>query len=64
MSKPPPPPRNHNDINYSRPKLPHPPKSMEILNKHRQISRANSASKKPETVYANIGMCYNTSTYP
>ncbi|CAH1119341.1 unnamed protein product [Phaedon cochleariae] len=55
-TKPPPPPRNFNEGNVtSKPNLPHPPKSLEIINKQRQISRSDSASKKPETVYANIG---------
>ncbi|KAJ8928386.1 hypothetical protein NQ314_019051 [Rhamnusium bicolor] len=54
-TKPPPPPRNHNDSGTSKPNLPHPPKSVEILNKQRQISRSNSNTKKTETVYANIG---------
>lgn len=54
-AKPPPPPRNFTDANNSKPNLPTPPKSVEILNKQRQISRTNSNSKKQETVYANIG---------
>lgn len=55
-TKPPPPPRNFNDSGSStKPNLPHPPKSVEILNKQRQISRSSSNTKKTETVYANIG---------
>lgn len=54
--KPPPPPRNFGEVNTSpKPALPPPPKSVDILNKQRQISRSNSISKKSETVYANIG---------
>ncbi|KAG5882094.1 hypothetical protein JTB14_017513 [Gonioctena quinquepunctata] len=55
-SKPLPPPRNFSEVtNVGKPNLPHPPKSVHILSKQRQISRSDSASKKPETVYANIG---------
>ncbi|XP_023013744.2 uncharacterized protein [Leptinotarsa decemlineata] len=55
-AKPPPPPRNYSEVhNIGKPNLPHPPKSVQILTKQRQISRSGSASKKPETVYANIG---------
>ncbi|XP_072386894.1 uncharacterized protein [Diabrotica undecimpunctata] len=54
-AKPPPPPRNFSEITSTKPNLPTPPKSVEILNKQRQISRNNSNSKKTETVYANIG---------
>lgn len=55
-AKPPPPPRNYSEVNnVLKPALPPPPKSVEILNKQRQISRTNSISKKSETVYANIG---------
>ncbi|XP_018576497.1 uncharacterized protein LOC108915033 [Anoplophora glabripennis] len=55
-TKPPPPPRNFSEISSTtKPNLPHPPKSIEILNKQRQISRNGSNTKKAETVYANIG---------
>ncbi|XP_056642983.1 uncharacterized protein LOC130449285 isoform X1 [Diorhabda sublineata] len=55
-SKPPPPPRNFTENNTNnKPNLPTPPKSVEILNKQRQLIRNNSNSKKQETVYANIG---------
>ncbi|XP_060527359.1 uncharacterized protein LOC132702615 [Cylas formicarius] len=56
-AKPPPPPRNYE--NWKQQPVTHPPpKSVEILNKQRQLSRSNSGSsvdKKMETVYANIG---------
>ncbi|CAG9857294.1 unnamed protein product [Phyllotreta striolata] len=52
-AKPPPPPRNHPE--YNKPVLPTPPKSVDIINKQKQLSRNNSASKQQETVYANIG---------
>lgn len=54
-AKPPPPPRNHHEYNSNKPSLPTPPKSIEILNKQKQLSRNNSATKQQETVYANIG---------
>ncbi|RZC32961.1 uncharacterized protein BDFB_008575, partial [Asbolus verrucosus] len=54
--KPPPPPRNVDDCNHvCKPTLPHPPKSIEILNKQKQYNNSNPNGKKTETVYANIG---------
>lgn len=50
-AKPPPPPRNLDDWKP----LPHPPKSLEILNKQRQFSSSEHPSKKVDSVYANIG---------
>lgn len=50
--KPPPPPRNLDDY---KPNLPHPPKSVEIINKQKQIHNSSLERKKVETVYANIG---------
>jgi hypothetical protein len=51
--KPPPPPRNVDD--GFKPTLPHPPKSVEILNKQKQYNSNSCTGKKTETVYANIG---------
>lgn len=54
-TKPPPPPRNLEDCNrVTKPVLPTPPKSAEILHKQRQLPRTN-ATKKVDSVYANIG---------
>lgn len=50
-AKPPPPPRNLDDWKP----LPHPPKSLEILNKQRQLTSNEHPSKKVDSVYANIG---------
>lgn len=54
--KPPPPPRNFDEHNRSnsKPNLPTPPKSAEILFKQRNFNRVSNA-KKIDTVYANIG---------
>ncbi|KAK9887198.1 hypothetical protein WA026_021040 [Henosepilachna vigintioctopunctata] len=52
--KPLPPPRNLDD-HSQKPPLSPPPKSADVLNIQRQVSRNNSLSKKEETVYANIG---------
>ncbi|XP_044755946.1 uncharacterized protein LOC123314706 [Coccinella septempunctata] len=51
-TKPPPPPRNIED---SQKPLTPPPKSADVLNIQKQVSRTNSLIKKEETVYANIG---------
>ncbi|KAL3277207.1 hypothetical protein HHI36_012557 [Cryptolaemus montrouzieri] len=53
-SKPPPPPRNL-DENSQKPPISPPPKSADVLNIQKQVSRNNSLNKKEETVYANIG---------
>lgn len=54
-AKPPPPPRNLEDHNRnSKPNLPTPPKSAEILFKQRHFTRVSNA-RKVDTVYANIG---------
>ncbi|KAK9737181.1 hypothetical protein QE152_g10884 [Popillia japonica] len=54
-SKPPPPPRNYEELHYTKPNIPHPPKSQEILNKQKEYTNKHGSNKKIETVYANIG---------
>lgn len=51
-AKPPPPPRTYDEV---KPSLPHPPKSAEILNKHKNLQNQRALAKKTDTVYANIG---------
>ncbi|XP_066250859.1 uncharacterized protein [Euwallacea similis] len=57
-NKPPPPPRNYDNWKPPLSSAP-PPKSTEVLNKQKALSRSSSNSSnskaKPETVYANIG---------
>ncbi|KAK4882957.1 hypothetical protein RN001_006276 [Aquatica leii] len=56
MTKPLPPPRNLDDWNRkNKPNLPHPPKSMEIINKQKHLNRNNFIRKNNDSVYANIG---------
>lgn len=55
-AKPPPPPRNLEASSKIKPNLPHPPKSVEVLNKQKHIDRNGIGNKKMEdSVYANIG---------
>ncbi|KAF5273047.1 hypothetical protein FQR65_LT04789 [Abscondita terminalis] len=54
--KPLPPPRNLDDWNRkSKPNLPHPPKSIDIINKQKHLNRNNYIRKNIDSVYANIG---------
>ncbi|KAF5295984.1 hypothetical protein FQA39_LY12756 [Lamprigera yunnana] len=54
--KPLPPPRNLDEMNRkNRPNLPHPPKSVEIMNKQKNLIRNNNVRKNDDSVYANIG---------
>lgn len=63
-SKPPPPPRNFSETSCKvKPNLPHPPKSIEVLNKQKIMDRNGIGCKKKEdSVYANIGMVRSSIT--
>lgn len=54
--KPPPPPRNFDGWNRkNKPNLPHPPKSVDIINKQKHLNRINNIQNANDSVYANIG---------
>ncbi|KAB0802685.1 hypothetical protein PPYR_04871 [Photinus pyralis] len=56
LVKPPPPPRNLDDWNRkNKPNLPHPPKSVDIINKQKHLNRINNLRNANDSVYANIG---------
>ncbi|KAK5649960.1 hypothetical protein RI129_000989 [Pyrocoelia pectoralis] len=56
LVKPPPPPRNLDEWNRkNKPNLPHPPKSVDIINKQKHLNRIKNIRNNNDSVYANIG---------